>query len=131
MTLSAPQPNFFKANYGFTFGEHLWLIKITRRVQGEIAAVVGVTTSTQRTRYRVHGYHLRSAQQEVVLKLLLDANRRQLKIWPQNSLLEQDVCLPFGEFTPAIQLSSAEDCTVEAKFDLPLRKKVQIAQSKF
>jgi hypothetical protein len=75
------RPLTISASYGLQFGEHLWMVQVRPYDMHQemlSSLVVGVTTDKSR---KVYGSNLTFKSTETTVRLLLDANKKRLKIW--------------------------------------------------
>lgn len=90
-------------NYGYSFGEHLWVVHVKLAQGSESASLqLGVINKRFSSTVKLHGVSvsLTSIKQEQTVRILLDANKRTLAIWTQS---ETQLTLPkeSGTLIPA------------------------------
>ena len=80
------RPGIIFGSYGYSFGEHLWLLHIKVAPGSEQAALlVGVLNKRFSNTNRLHGtqVNLSSAKTEQVVRVYLDSNKKTLIVYTQ------------------------------------------------
>ncbi len=84
------RPGIIFATYGYSFGEHLWLLHIKIAPGSEQASLlVGVLNKRFSNTNKLHGaqVNLSSAKTEQTVRILLDSNKKSLIVFSSNEVV--------------------------------------------